>query len=152
MSTVAELSPRSQDEIVARYHSRLDGDPLGFEVGEYIGYLDYEHAKPFLKPETTEESWNEIRSTMKPPIDTIRDYMDFAFDKAFDCRGISANRSVQHIIAWLWLTGDDEFTTEISDMYESSYDNYGVDILRRVCNKLDWNTSQFGDPGGYPRG
>ena len=44
---------RTQEEIIARIGTRADADPLGFERGDYIDYLDFKHAKPFLKNDVT---------------------------------------------------------------------------------------------------
>lgn len=144
------LCQRTPEEVLKRYEERRQADHFGFETSEYIDYLGYEFAKPHLKDGTTEEEFNQWAN--KNPLDRMRDYMDFAFGKAFDNRGLSANRSIQHYIAWIWLNGDDEFANEIEAMYENDYHAYGVYILRKICGKYGWNSSQFGDLGGEPTG
>lgn len=148
--TTTALSPRSQSEILAKYNEVATDDMFGFESSEYLGYLDYENAKASLKPETTAEQWAEAMPTLAP-VEKMRDYMTFAFGKAWDCRGISANRSISHCIAWIWLSGDDEFYNEVKADYAMNYHGYGVPILRRVCEKYGWNASDFGDMDGLPR-
>ncbi len=54
---------KTQAEIVARFEARKKADVLEFEVGEYINCLDYEHAKPYLKPEATEVEWDRATLT-----------------------------------------------------------------------------------------
>ena len=49
-------------EIRVRYDARRQGDMFGFEVEEYLPYMDWEDVKDLLKPDATEEWWNkEIR-------------------------------------------------------------------------------------------
>lgn len=124
---------RTQDEIVARIRTRKEQDFFGFETSEYLDYLDYTHAKEFLKPETTQKQWEKVRSEAKSPEEAIKDYMPFAWGKANDCRGISAGRSIMHMVAWLWLDGKD--WSEIED-----YQYYGKPQLVRICKEygIDW--------------
>lgn len=133
------ITKRTQDEIAARVKTRKEQDFLGFETGEYLNYLDYAHAKEFLKPETTQEQWEKVRALVKPPEDTIKAYMPFAWDKANNCRGISAGRSISHMIAWLWLDGKD--WAEIED-----YEYYGKPQLVRICEEysIDWRNLDDG--------
>lgn len=137
---------RTQEEIVSRINSvcELGNDPFGFECSEYVPYLDFEHAKPFLKEDTTPDDWKNCPSE-KSPVDCIREYMTFAFEKAWDERGISANRSIQHFIAWAWLSGDDELHRMIEEEYASGYDDYGKPILRMICQHFAWDSKEFGD-------
>jgi hypothetical protein len=41
---------RSQDEIVGRFEATRDRDILGFTAEVLVDSLDFEHARPFLKP------------------------------------------------------------------------------------------------------
>lgn len=122
---------RTQDEIVARIKARKEHDFFGFEVSEYVNYLDYAHAKEFLKPETTQEQWG--KTGVRSPAGAIKNYMPFAWDKANNCRGISAGRSICHMIAWLWLDGKDWAEIE-------NYQYYGKPQLVRICEEygIDW--------------
>lgn len=124
---------KTQDEIVARIRTRKKHDFFGFETSEYLDYLDFAHAKEFLKEGTTPEQWEKVHSKAKTPEEAIKDYMPFAWDKANNCRGISAGRSICHMIAWLWLDGKD--WPELED-----YGYYGKPQLVRVCKEydIDW--------------
>lgn len=124
---------KTQDEIVARVRIRKEHDFFGFETSEYLDYLDFAHAKEFLKPDATPEQWEKVHSKAKSPEDAIKDYMPFAWDKANNCRGISAGRSICHMIAWLWLDGKD--WPELED-----YEYYGKPHLVRICKEygIDW--------------
>lgn len=123
-------SMRTQDEIIARIEERKNCDPLGFEVPHYIYYLDYEHAKPYLKDNVTAESWAESIET-NDVHELMKEYMEFAWEKAFNGRGISAGRSISHYIAWLWIAGDNELYNEIEN-----YENYGIPQLIQICKYL----------------
>lgn len=130
---------RTQDEIVERIRNRKASDFFGFESGEYVDYLDYAYAKEFLKDDTSQEQWKEAQKVVKSPEDTIKDYMSFAWEKANNCRGISASRSILHMIAWLWLDGKD--WPEIED-----YAYYGKPQLVRICEEygVDWRALDDG--------
>lgn len=135
----------TQDEIVARIKERESEDILGFEWQEYVVYLDYAHARPWLKPETTAETWGVDRSehTRDAVLATMLDYMPFAWEKANGCRGISSNRSVMHFIAWTWLAGDAEFCARLIDSFETDYHHYGKPQLELVCRHYGWDFAQW---------
>ena len=134
---------RTQEEIVERYQQRRVKDLLGFEVGEYIHYLDYEHAKPYLIKGTAAEEWKPL--PLKAVVSRMREYMSFAWSKANNCRGISANRSILHFIAWIWLSGDDAFSNEIDRDLEHNYFWYGKPILVKICEHYGWDSRQWDD-------
>jgi hypothetical protein len=127
---------RTQEELVAKIREEMKKF-LGFGAEVLLPYLDYAHAKEFIKPEITEEKWNEN------PIDTseeqarkdMADYMKFAWDKVADHRGISANRSVDKMEAWAWLLGRDDV---VAAMDEAPYENYGAPKLAAVCRMMDF--------------
>lgn len=137
------LTTRTQEEIVARLDARIGSDPLGFEIDEYLPYLEFQHARKYLKDGTTEDEWNKARGTYVEPRQKMIDYMDFAFQKAHGQRGISANRSIMHMIAWGWLVSD-EIGLEIQRMWDQEYDNYGYGILLKICSMLGIAPNQHG--------
>ncbi len=138
--------PVTQDEIIARIEARKPGDMLGFEWCEYLPYVDPARLKPFLKDDV-----NLLSLPPAQPVDRdallakMLGYMPFAFGKAHDGRGVSANRSVQHYIAWTWLAGDVVFADEIDRTYDTCYSEYGLPILRRICEFYGWNPNALGD-------
>jgi len=131
---------RTQDEIVARIEERQPADVFGFEWPLYIEYLDLEHVRPFLRD--PDEPWNP---TSVDPIDHMLDYMDFAWEKANNCRGISASRSIEHCIAWLWLAGEDELTQQVDHAYNNTYHHYGKPILEMICDHFGWDWRRWDD-------
>lgn len=135
---------RTQEEIVKRIGDRESDDVLGFERTDYIQFLDFEHAKPFLKEGVSEDTWNESVKSNKHPREMMVDYMRFAFGKAHDGRGISASRSISHMRAWGWLDGDD-LGKEIDSIAESHYAPYGLPVLRRICELIGIDPKEHGD-------
>lgn len=135
----------TQAEIVARIEERMKADMFGFEWHEYLKYLDFEHAKPYLKADTTAEEWHPVPFTRDAVIREMEDYMEFAFDKANCQRGISANRSVLHYVAWTWLAGDNALSEWIDQEYGHNYCLYGKLILRHICDHYGWRWEQWDD-------
>ena len=99
---------RTQSEIVAEIEKLKNNDFLGFKREDLIDFLDFEHAKPHLKPEVTNEEWHPAQNSRENILKQMEDYMAFAWDKANNYRGLSAGRSMAHYTAWIWLLGDEQ--------------------------------------------
>lgn len=138
---------KTQQEIIDRFNERKQNDFFGFEVGEYVNCLDYEHAKSLdiVKEEVTKDQWEKDANkyTRESLLERMKDYMEFAWDKANNCRGISANRSIMHYIAWIWLLGDDEFSAKVEQEFEDNYEHYGKEILEMICEYYGWDWKQW---------
>ena len=117
---------RTQEEIATRIEEQKK-IPLSFQDEVLIEFLDYEHAKPFLKDGVSTEEWAELAAALERDvvIERMRDYWDFALGKALDHRGLSANRSIDKMEAWTWLIGED-------DVIRGDYAQYGAPILKQV--------------------
>lgn len=121
---------RTQEEILARFEKA--DDFFGTQKGDLVSYMEFEFAKPFLKEdyvkkvEAGEEKW-EVSTDPKKD---ILDYLDFAYDKAEDGRGLSAGRSMLHFKTWIWLD-DEKFYNEIIGMIDK-YTNYGIPTLDKI--------------------
>lgn len=122
---------RTQEQIANYIQKNRDSheDVFGFMAEVLIGYLDFAHAKPFLKPEAKPEDWKTDPLTREHVIETMRDYMSFAWQKCEDHRGISAGRSVQKMQAWCWVLGEDH----LIDWEE--FAQYGAPILLAVSQR-----------------
>lgn len=126
---------RTQKEIVDRIVAIKDSDFFGFEKGDLVVYLEFEAARPFIKDDMTAEKWAEVvKGSRKDPLQEIRDYLPFAFDKATGHRGLSASRSISHMRAWAWLSGDEKLLAIADD--DAGYSNYGMPILIRAAEHL----------------
>lgn len=112
-------------------------DGLGF---------DHEAVLPFASAETlialaekrgiAKPSEEGLRFLIKPSVDVIvgemREYMEFAWTKVRDHRGISAMRNVAKMRAWMWLIGDVEGRTEMGAI---DYSQYGAPMLDFICRR-----------------
>lgn len=129
-----EFKMRTQDEIVAELR-KADGelsDFFGTKSSDALEFLDFEHAKEFLKPEATAQEWESVVKpiTRDAIVKKISDYMAFAFEKANNCRGLSANRSISHMEGWLWILGDEDLRREFDSI---EYEHYGKEKLIFLC-------------------
>ena len=134
---------RTQTEILARIKERSQHDPFGFEWHEYLGALTRESAEALkgsvIKPDADLGDWGQIYKTDDEVRAKCIEYMDFAWEKAKNGRGISASRSMSHYKAWLWLLGQDSF----EDL--DNYQFYGKDHLVRICKFLDLDPAKWDD-------
>ena len=129
---------KTQDEIVRYYRAEKNEDILGFTAEILLSYLDFDHAKEFLRSEADAETWNTniVPLTTEGIIAEMEDYMAFAWGKAQDHRGISASRSVEKMIAWLWLLEDYETIKFAKN--DDNYKNYGAPILKKICEVYEF--------------
>lgn len=133
----------TQEQIVSRIIERKENDMFVFEWAEYVPYLDFKHAKQFLKEGCKEEGYIRAELSKEVLEKTIKDYMEFAWEKANGGRELSANRSIMHLIAWIWLSGADKFAEEIDNEYTTNYHYYGKDILAKICAHYGIDSKQW---------
>ncbi len=130
---------RTIEEIVTRINDRKYHDFLGTQGSDLVGALPYEAAKPFLndefikKHEAGEEKWEPTTDFKKE----ILEYLPFAFGKAWDERGISAERSLYHLKTWIWLDGNDAFYEKVLPFIEN-YTDYGLPALRMIAEEYGY--------------
>lgn len=129
---------RTDDEIVARIKELEADDFFGWERGDLLNCLPFETATQFLKEGATPEGWKVLPRDRVSVVARMLDYMPFAWEKAKDCRGISASRSMSHFSAWTWLIDDD-----FGDLQD--YEYYGKDNLVKICKHYGWDASQWDD-------
>lgn len=128
-------------------------DFFGVTRSDLVDFLTFENAKTFLKEDVTEKSWNELRAKIgifvegsdEVAINRMLDYLPFAWEKANDCRGLSASRSIDHMKAYLWLLGDEELLNYI----KNNYMLYGKNILKKISvkYKFEWEKHHNGLSG-----
>lgn len=143
-AVVIKQQMRTQQEIIDKMKAVEDNDFFCTIRSDLLNYLDYPNAKPFLKPEATEEEWNKAKSTLtrENVLKEMLDYMPFAWDKANNFRGLSAGRSMDHYTAWVWLLGDEDVAA-IGDL--KGYEFYGKDNLVKLCQRYGWDAKQWDD-------
>lgn len=134
--------PRTQDEIVARINQLAGDDFFGTQTSDMLTYLDFDHAKPFLKEDCTKEKWDDARKEplRENVIKEMVEYMEFAWDKANNKRGLSAGRSMDHYRAWLWLIGESDLVLKIQH-----YEYYGKPQLIEICRALALDPDRWDD-------
>lgn len=122
---------RTQTDILKRIEELKASDFFGFESGDLVEALEYEHAKPYLKEGCTKEDWDKARPpySIEGARNKIRDYLQFAWGKANDERGISSERSQAHFRAWMWLACDDEMMARVE---ATEYAPYGKPKLKVI--------------------
>lgn len=105
-----------------------------FRDDTLVTFLTFAAAKPFLKEDATAEAWAEVARplTREAVLAEMQHYLDFAWGKVRDHRGLSAARSVAHYRWWCWLLGDDDMV-ELAEKGDTG--NYGAGFLRKVCEK-----------------
>ena len=131
---------RSDDEIVERLRQIRERDWLGTEQGDLVAVLPFERAKEFLNERTDSTKWNQLPRDDDAVKSRMHDYMNFAWRKANDRRGISASRSLDHMSAWLWLLGREAAAEQVRE-----YDQYGKARLRAICEAFGWDWKQWDD-------
>lgn len=130
---------RSQDEIRGRVDRIREGDLFGFKAETLAVYLDFDHAQGLLRDGVTREEWEGGEPPCPLPrdrdalVERIRDYLEFAVEKAAGHRGLSAGRSVQKLEEWVWLLGDDDHQSIDWD----DYPQYGAPILAAIIQRLE---------------
>lgn len=127
---------RTESEILDRIDVIADDDWLGTRRNELIPRLSFDKAKSFLKDSVTENEWLPRPRDHEQIKKEMLEYMPFAWEKANNCRGISAARSIDHYKEWLWLLGDCEIDLD-------SYELYGKPQLKRICAKYGWDWRQW---------
>jgi hypothetical protein len=129
---------RTDEEIIQRIEERRKEDFFGFEISDLIVCLPAEKAKPFLKEGADLTDWSPASRDREAILKQMADYMPFAWDKANNCRGISASRSMSHYTSWIWLIGDDLGNLD-------DYEFYGKDNLAKICKHYGWDHTQWDD-------
>jgi hypothetical protein len=119
------------EEIAQYYNKHKAEDLLGFTGEVLLAYLPFEHAQPFLIDGAKSEDWPTLPYTSADVIKDMKEYMAFAWDKAQNHRGISAGRSIEKMCAYLWLLDDER--TLIFARSDSNYAQYGVPVLKKIC-------------------
>lgn len=127
---------RTEKEIVEFYENRKGRDYLGTYAQELVTRLSFRNAKPYLTQDSTSKKWKPLKRDKETILKEMSDYIEFAWGKAIGHRGISAGRSIQHFISWLFLLGDDVLLKFAED--DSNYSYYGVPILRAISKKYNY--------------
>lgn len=122
------MTIRTPEDILARIEEIKSDDFLGFRREVLIMALPFDVAveNNLVKDGVTEEKWNEYATVGEEgqTKDALH-YLEFAFGKAEDHRGISAERSTIKMSEYAWLLCRDDVVTAM----DVEYAQYGVPIL-----------------------
>lgn len=131
---------RTEEEVLAKFLEVKEEDFFGFKTNDLLERLPFKFIKQYLKEDATEEKWEEVRQplTRESILKAMEEYMPFAWEKANNCRGLSAGRSMAHFMMWTWLLCDD-----FGDLEE--YEYYGKDNLVKLCEFYGWDHTQWDD-------
>jgi len=158
-TTVAEEAPKKTMESMEselrtpqaildrlRFLSSDFGDVFGVRRNKLIYCLPYDKAKPFIKDSIDATHWATVQTgcTRSALLAELTTYMPFAWDKANDCRGLSANRSMEHFEEWLWLLGDDQSVWK-KLIEPIRYEHYGKERLIKICQHYGILWEQWDD-------
>lgn len=119
---------RTIEEIITFYRASQQDDFFGFAGDVLLPYLPKDKVAEFAEPQ---ESYTPQPLEREFILKEMHEYMEFAWGKVEDHRGISASRSVEKMTAWLWLLKDDE--TRAFAENGSNYAQYGAPILKKIC-------------------
>lgn len=130
---------REDDEIVRYYEKIAPADQFGIWGTELMLRLPLKTAERFMKKDHgwTEETWQKsmLKKDHESIVNEVEDYFQFAWEKAVGHRGVSANRSVIHYLAWSWLLNDMELFKFLMEPH--NYANYGCPMLLAVAHKYE---------------
>ena len=132
---------KSAEKIKGKINAGFANDVFGIAFNDLVEALPFADAKGYLKDEflmkdSAEAEWESSRIKTDDDVKArMLDYLPFAWEKAEDQRGLSADRSIRHFAAWAWLI-DNEFYEKIEDMYNNNYFPYGEPILAYISEKL----------------
>ena len=121
-------------------------DPFGVTLDDPLYFMTWEEAlstgllreEYVQKVKKGEEKWECFPYTPKNVIERMKEYMEFAWDKANNCRGLSAWRSLQHYRNWFYMFGDEDMDMLVEEM--KNYEYYGKPWLAIICEilNIDW--------------
>lgn len=121
---------RSPQEILE--FCQVDGGIFDFSAEAVAQFLTFEQAKPLLEADAKPEDWKQEALNQETVIQGMRAYMEFAWGKVQDHRGLSASRSVNKMRAWVWLLGDDD---TLKLLEGAPHAMYGAPKLAVICEK-----------------
>ena len=131
---------RTTKEIIERVGDELSEDLLGTQRSDLVVCLSYGAARPFLLETAKEDEWAPESRAPADVRERMRAYMEFAWDKANNRRGLSAGRSLDHMCSWLWLMGYTKASQRVR-----KYDHYGKPHLRAICEHFGWPWENWDD-------
>jgi len=114
----------------------LKNDVMSFKREALVDFLTEEEGNSFGFSAVEGTKWEQRELTRESVLEKMKDYMDFAIEKAIDERGISAGRSINKMQMWLWIIEEDAVLGELPRKY---FYWYGLPALIKICEHFDWD-------------
>ena len=112
---------------------REDAALFSFHLDPVLPFATAEQLRPFTKDDVDldefEKELSEHRKeyTKENILEEMKGYLEFAFGKAYDERGLSAIRSIQKMQTYLVMLDNEELAEQITE-----FEDYGLPQLRAI--------------------
>ena len=144
---------RTEKEILERLtHKDCTDDIFGAYAGRLLDGLSYDAAvarelvgTEFMAKVAAGEAEKWAPLTDEKARAEILSYLEFAWDKANNKRGLSAGRSIAHFSALTWLIGDDDAAAFLAN--DNHYAPYGKPMLQYLSDRYGYTGE--GDDGDH---
>ena len=123
---------RTQQEIKARYEARAEEHKF-FEVGEYLRFLTWENAYPYLGAYAEEKNW---RAAKEDPIKLVKREVSFVKSGIND--ELPVSDCIERVLAWLWLAKETKLLAKVEKEYNLCTLDYERTIMKTICEHFDW--------------
>jgi len=133
MKTLKELLNKLSEDKPTREHI------LDFNTDQLLQFVPYDKVGYFLKPDVTEEEWEEYYRPLKRGnvIGVMDDYMKHAWDICLKGDLNSSRQVMSHYHAWLWILEDEGLIEFL--LNPDNFACYGAPILEFICKKYNWD-------------
>ena len=129
-----KLSLKSPNEIYDKFiEIHYESKTVDFRIEVIAHYVQYNLLEAYLRLDSA-KNLKYINSVEEAAQDFL-DYMNFAWGKAQNKRGLSAARSIEKLAMWLWLLNREDLAAIIK--HESLYEPYGAPALIKICDILE---------------
>lgn len=119
------MRERTETEVVEHLRAIRD-DFFSWKWEVLATHLSADAVREFCKPDADLSDWTPRPLHVEAVFAEFVEYLDFAWGKALDERGISAERSVDKLGEFLWLLGEDEVLARFT---AAGYAMYGAPKL-----------------------
>lgn len=127
---------RTQEEIVAKI--KEDTSLFHFYAEALFPFLEYTYAMQVVDPQlglqAEEHQAQYVALSEENVLGALTSYMNFAWGKVENHRGISAGRSVEKCSAYVWLLGNDDLLAAVAT---AEYAQYGAPKLAIICRSYN---------------
>ena len=132
---------KSLQQIKEQYKSNtIDGRDL-HRLMQFIPEAELIEFGLEIKPEYVGQH-SHIEMTRDAVLDQLKKDVTFGFEKALDCRGLSAGMMFQVVQMWNWVLEEG-----LENWDSNEYAMYGLPLFKATAVKYGWN-NPIGDDNG----